>query len=76
MGAGELMLVLVVALLLFGSKNLPKIARTLGKTMEDLRRAARNVSEEILRAGDSRPTSPKSETPAQPKKDSSNEKLG
>lgn len=48
LGAGEIFVVLAVALLLFGSKNLPKIARSLGKAMEEFRRAARDVSNEVL----------------------------
>jgi sec-independent protein translocase protein TatA len=48
LGVGELLLVLTVALLLFGSKNLPKVARSIGKAMEEFRRAAREVSSEIL----------------------------
>lgn len=47
---GELLLVLLVVLLLFGAKNLPKMARTLGRTMEEFRRAAREVSDEIMQA--------------------------
>ena len=49
-GGGELLLVFVVVLLLFGSKNLPSIARTLGRTLEEFRRAARDVTDEIMRA--------------------------
>ena len=50
MGGGEVLLIMVVALLLFGSKNLPKIARSLGKSMEEFRKAAREVSHEIMHA--------------------------
>ena len=49
---GELLLVLLVILLLFGAKNLPKMARTLGRTLEEFRRAARDVSDEIMQADD------------------------
>lgn len=55
MGGGELMLVLAVALLLFGSKNLPKVARSLGRALEEFRRAAREVSNEIMKAGNEPP---------------------
>jgi TatA/E family protein of Tat protein translocase len=51
-GGGELLLVFVVALLLFGSRNLPRIARSLGRAIEEFRRAARSVSDEIMRGGD------------------------
>lgn len=47
---GEILLILFVILLLFGTKNLPKMARTLGRTLEEFRRAARDVSDEIMRA--------------------------
>lgn len=49
-GGGEVFLILVVCLLLFGAKNLPKIARQLGRSMEEFKRAARDVSQEIMRA--------------------------
>jgi len=56
---GEMLLVLLVILLLFGSKNLPKMARTLGRTLEEFRRAAREVSDEIMHAEDEPPKPPK-----------------
>lgn len=49
---GELLLVLLVVLLLFGAKNLPRMARTLGRTLEEFRRAAREVTDEIVHADD------------------------
>ena len=48
-GSGEVLLIFVVVLLLFGSKNLPAVARSLGKALEEFRRAARDVSNEIVR---------------------------
>jgi len=48
LGPGELILIFIVALMLFGSKNLPRIARTLGKTMEAFRKSLREVSDEIM----------------------------
>lgn len=50
LGAGELIVVFAAALLLFGSKNLPRIARTLGRAIEELRRGAREFSNEITKA--------------------------
>lgn len=38
MSGSELLIVLLVALFLFGGKRLPDIARTAGKTIRDLRR--------------------------------------
>ncbi|MFC1461465.1 twin-arginine translocase TatA/TatE family subunit [Verrucomicrobiota bacterium] len=47
-GAGEILLVLVVLLLLFGARRLPSIARSLGRTLEGFRRAARDLSHDII----------------------------
>ena len=46
----EILVVLVVVLLLFGAKRLPEIARNLGKSMESFRKAARDVTDEIMHA--------------------------
>lgn len=51
-GMGEVLVVLVVALLLFGTKRLPGIARNLGRALEEFRRAARDVSQEVMQAAD------------------------
>jgi TatA/E family protein of Tat protein translocase len=45
---GELFFIFVIVLLLFGSKRLPEIARQIGRSMEMFRRAARDVTDEIL----------------------------
>ena len=45
-GSTELLVILVVALLVLGPKNLPKIAHTLGRAMGELRR----VSTELQRS--------------------------
>jgi sec-independent protein translocase protein TatA len=49
-GGGEILLVLVVLLLLFGAKKLPGMARNLGHMLEEFRRAARDVSDELMQA--------------------------
>ena len=50
MSGGEILLVLVAILVLFGSKNIPHIARTIGKSLEEFRRAGRSVTDEIMRS--------------------------
>jgi sec-independent protein translocase protein TatB len=50
LGAAERIVVFLAVLLLFGSKNLPRIARSIGRALEELRRAARDFSGEITRA--------------------------
>ncbi|MCP5488431.1 MAG: twin-arginine translocase TatA/TatE family subunit [Verrucomicrobia bacterium] len=49
-GGGEILIILVVMLLLFGSKKLPHMARSMGRAMEEFRRASREVTDEIMRA--------------------------
>lgn len=48
MGAGEILLIFVVILLLFGAERLPAMARSLGKAMEDFRRAARDLKHDLM----------------------------
>ena len=48
LGAGEILLVLMVALLLFGAERLPGIARALGRALNEMRRAANEFSSEII----------------------------
>jgi len=43
----EIIIVLVVALLLFGSKKIPEIARGLGKGMREFRKATTDIKNEI-----------------------------
>ena len=47
MGAGEILLILGVVLLLFGAERLPAMARSLGKAMEEFRRAARDLTHDL-----------------------------
>lgn len=46
---GELMIILLFALLFFGSKGIPDLARTLGRTMRQVRDASNEVQREIQR---------------------------
>jgi TatA/E family protein of Tat protein translocase len=47
---GEMLLVFGIALLLFGAKRLPGLARQLGRSVEQFRRAAQQVREEFINA--------------------------
>jgi len=44
---GELFIVILVALLLFGSKRIPELARGLGKGIREFRKAAEDIKNEI-----------------------------
>lgn len=62
-GGPELMLILLVTLLLFGGKQLPELARGLGKSMKEFKKAAAGVENEIKKAIDEAPA-PRAITPA------------
>src|SRR5687768_18007145 len=49
-GAEELMLVLIVALLVLGPERLPRMARDVGRVVGDLRRTSDEFREEFLQA--------------------------
>lgn len=48
-GPGELILVFLVVLVLFGSRRLPAFARTLGNLMHKLRRASDDFRDQLMR---------------------------
>ncbi len=47
MSGGELLMVALLALLLFGAKAIPDIARTLGKGMREFKKATNEIKREI-----------------------------
>lgn len=49
-GATEMVLILVVALLVFGPKRLPDLARSLGKGMAEFRRASNDLRHTLQEA--------------------------
>jgi sec-independent protein translocase protein TatB len=48
-GPAELVLILVLALLIFGPNKLPEVARTIGKAMNDFRRTSQDVTSAVTR---------------------------
>ena len=48
-GAGELLLIMIFILIFFGSKNIPQIARGLGKGMREIKDASNSIRSEIAR---------------------------
>jgi sec-independent protein translocase protein TatA len=48
MGTGELVLIFLVYLMLFGAKGIPSLAQTMGKAVYQFRNAARDVQKEII----------------------------
>lgn len=55
LGPWDMMIVLVIAVLLFG-KRLPEVARSLGKGVTEFRKGVRGIEEEFHRAEYSPPT--------------------
>ncbi len=47
MGMPEMLVIMVVILLLFGAKRLPELARGLGKSIREFKKAAEDVKREI-----------------------------
>lgn len=47
MGGGEIFVILLVILLLFGSKKIPELARGLGKGMREFKDATSSIQREI-----------------------------
>ena len=42
-GMGELLVILLIVLLLFGAKRLPEIARALGRSLQEFKKASKDV---------------------------------
>lgn len=57
-GGTEIMMVMLVMLLLFGSRRLPELARNLGKSMREIRKATSGLEEELRRALEAPPPPP------------------
>lgn len=43
LGMGELVVILLIVLLLFGAAKLPKIAKALGKSLKEFKKASKDV---------------------------------
>ena len=65
LGGGELVLVLVVILVLFGAKRIPEFAKGLGKGISEFKKASREVTDAIENE-QTTPTPKAPTTPATP----------
>ena len=52
LGAGEIMLIVLVILLLFGAKKIPELAQGLGKGMKEFKKSLKDVEDEIKKTDD------------------------
>lgn len=51
-GTTELLFIIFVSVMIFGAKKIPEIARTLGKTMRQLRDATNEIKNEINKSAE------------------------
>ncbi|RKY59996.1 MAG: twin-arginine translocase TatA/TatE family subunit [Candidatus Latescibacterota bacterium] len=52
LGYGEILLIFLIVLLLFGARRIPEIAQGLGKGIREFRRALHEVKDEIESSGE------------------------
>jgi sec-independent protein translocase protein TatA len=73
-GGGELLILFLIVLLLFGAKRIPEVAQNLGKGIREFKKSMKEVQSEIDSASDTSKT--KIESPKQeekPRLDNKNE---
>ena len=64
-GGGELILIFLVVLMLFGGEKMPELARGVGKTLREIKKATAGVEEQIKQAM-AEPPPPKARPAAAP----------
>lgn len=47
LGFGEILIILILALVVFGPRRLPEMGRTIGKSLRELRRATSDIRTEL-----------------------------
>ena len=81
-GTGEILLILVVALIIWGPGKLPEIARTMGKTMRALRKASFDLTNAVTKEVEKETTPPtqpgksRDSKPEEPSPDTGDTKAG
>lgn len=60
-GTTELLLILAVVILLFGAKKLPELAKGMGKSIKEFKKASNETDEEASESAEKKPA-PKAET--------------
>ncbi|RIH87942.1 Sec-independent protein translocase protein TatAy [Calidithermus terrae] len=51
-GMSEILIILLVALLLFGPRKLPELGRSLGQSIREFQKGAKSIREEFEKAAD------------------------
>jgi sec-independent protein translocase protein TatA len=52
LGGNEILILLVLALILFGAKRLPELGRSLGQGMREFKKSISEVGDEVTKAGE------------------------
>ena len=55
LGAGEIIIICAVVLILFGARRIPEFMKGLGTGVKEFKKATREVTEEIQNAGEDKP---------------------
>lgn len=63
LGGGEIIVIFLVVLMLFGGQRLPELARGLGKSVREFKKATSGVENEIKRVLEEPPPPPRKRTP-------------
>tara|TARA_B100000029_G_scaffold439238_1_gene455664 strand:- start:1374 stop:1556 length:183 start_codon:yes stop_codon:yes gene_type:complete len=50
LGTGEILVILLIVLLLFGAKKLPELAKGLGKGINEFKKASTDIKKEVENA--------------------------
>ena len=53
-GMGELLVILAVALIIYGPTNLPELGRSIGRALREFREASKDLSKSIMEDDESR----------------------
>ena len=58
LGTGELVLIILLVLLLFGAKRIPELARGLAKSIQEFKKASKDAETEIRQSVQDQPQTP------------------
>lgn len=57
-GIGELLIIMLIVLVLFGAKRLPELAKGMGSALREFRNAAKDVSLDDAKTSNGKPDEP------------------
>lgn len=63
LGAGEIVVIVLIVVLLFGGRKIPEVMRGLGQGLREFRKATSEATSEIKRAVDEAPVDPEQTEP-------------